>query len=232
MNQMKRDARVFILTLIALLAAFYSPANAQCKTQSDQIPSTTVACYFIGRTTLNANGQGLIYGYFTDISEIGSSDTLFNGQPSEKTAFFTFRSSAFTLSPLPPNGDIGLNLVSAGTFDIYYNPAPNGDWTNPDTFSSGQPVAHFVRPEVLFVQILPSDPANPPSFEFEHAVTETLISSRSFTFKGHDYDFSTFLPGGITLNELFSNTGVQGTADFPTGLVFAGNCFAVANEGE
>jgi hypothetical protein len=36
------------------------------------------------------------------------------------------------------NGDIGLDLVSAGTFDIYYNPVPNGDWTNPDTFSGDQ----------------------------------------------------------------------------------------------
>jgi hypothetical protein len=225
MNHIKQSAQLFILTLIAFVVAFISPADAQPK----PIPSAKVACYFVGRTIINASGRGLIYGYFTDISEVGSSDTLFNGRASEKTAFFTFRSSVFALSPLPPNGNIGLNLVSAGTFDIYFNPTPKGDWANPDTFSSGTRVAHFVRPEVLFVQILPSGPAD---FEFEHAVTETLISSRSFTFKGHAYNFATFLPGGITLNELFSSTGVRGTADFPTGLVFAGNCFAVGNEGK
>ena len=143
------------------------------------------------------------------------------------------------MKSLPPNGDVGLDLVSAGTFNIYYNPAPNGNWSDPDTFSGdqpfpGHPIAHFMRPEVLFVQILQSDVASPPPFESisEHAITETLASSQSFTFKGQQYDFSTLVPGGVTLHELFSNTGVSGVADLPVGLAFAGNCLAVANEGQ
>ena len=142
-------------------------------------------------------------------------------------------------TPLPLNGDIGLDLVSAGTFNIYYNPKPDGDWSNPDTFSGdqkfpGQPIAQFTRPESLFVQIAQSDVANPPLFESisQHTLTETLVSSQSFTFKGQQYDFSTLVPGGVTLHELFSNTGVSGVADLPVGLAFAGNCLAVANEGQ
>ena len=134
----------------------------------------------------------------------------------------------------PSNGDVGLDLVSAGTFDIYYNSTPNGDWSNPDTFSSGQQVAHFMRPESLFLQVLQTDSASPPPFESisQHALTETLVSSQSFTFKSHKYDFSALVPGGITLHELFSNTGVQGVSGFPIGLAFAGNCLAVASEGQ
>jgi hypothetical protein len=63
-------------------------------------------------------------------------------------------------------------------------PTPNGDWSNPDTFSSGQQVAHFMRPESLFLQVLQTDSASPPPFESvsQHALTETLVSSQSFTF--------------------------------------------------
>ena len=138
-------------------------------------------------------------------------------------------------TPLPLNGDIGLDLVSAGTFNIYYNPKPDGDWSNPDTFSGdqkfpGQPIAQFTRPESLFVQIAQSDVANPPLFESisQHTLTETLVSSQSFTFNGHRYDFSTLVPGGVTLNELVSNSGAPGVTNFPVGFAYAGNCLAVA----
>jgi hypothetical protein len=143
----------------------------------------------VGRAYLNSSGQGEVVGYFTDITGIGASDTLFSkkGPPSEVTAFFTFRSDVFSLKPLPTNGDIGLDLVSAGTFDIYHNSNPQGDWSNPDTYSSGQLVAHFMRPESLFLQILQTDSPNPPPFESisQHALTETPVSSQSFTFNGH-----------------------------------------------
>ncbi len=225
MKPYNRTVQICVLALMALLNGFYSSAEAQ------QTPSSAVACYFIGRAYLNASGQGEVVGYFTDIHGIFGS--LFKGGPSqasENTAFFTFRSNVFSLTPLPTNGDIGLDLVSAGTFDIYYNSNPNGDWSIPDTFSSGQLVAHFMRPESLFLQILQTDSANPPPFESisQHALTETLVSSQSFTFNGHKNNFSALTPGGITLYETFSNTGVLGVTGFPIGLVFAGHGIAVA----
>jgi hypothetical protein len=222
----------WILALTTLLGSFCSPAEAQQKpwAEAKQIPAAAVACYFVGRAFLNASGQGQVVGYFTDVNGLGAADSLFNGSPSEQTAFFTFRSNVFSLTPLPLNGDIGLDLVSAGTFDIYYNSNPNGDWSNPGTFSSGQLIAQFTRPESLFLQILQTDVANPPPFESisQHSLTETLVASQSFTFNGNRYDFSTLVPGGVTLNELFSNTGVQGVTGFPIGLAFGGNCIAVA----
>ena len=141
--------------------------------------------------------------------------------------------------PLPSNGDIGLDLVSAGTFNIYYNPKPDGDWSSQNTFSGdqpfpGHPIAQFTRPESLVVQVLQSDVANPPPFESiaQHVLTETLVSSQSFTFNGHRYDFSTLLPGGVTLNQPASNTGVPGVTNFPVGFAYAGNCLSVASEGQ
>ena len=146
-----------------------------------------------------------------------------NGPPSERTAFFTFRSDVFTLNALPANGDLALFLVSAGKFNIFFNPAPNCDWSNLDTFSNGQPVANFTRPEVLDLQ-----------FESisQHMITETLISSQTFTFKGHNYNFSELVPGGITLFEAISNTPLRLPAptSFSIVLPFAGSGLAVACE--
>jgi hypothetical protein len=38
----------------------------------------------------------------------------------------------------------------------------------------------------------------------QHMITETLISSHTFTFKGYSYNFSELVPGGITLFEAIS----------------------------
>ena len=241
MKTHNRTVQGWILASSALLGGVCSPAQAQQRpwAEAQQIPAGAVACYFVGRAFLSADlSQGEVVGYFTDINGIGASETLFNGSPSETTAFFTFRSNVFSQTPLPLNRDIGLDLVSAGTFNIYFNSHPDGDWTKPDTFSGGQPfpgqpIAQFTRPESLLLQILQSDVANPPPYESiaRHVLTETLVSSQSFTFNGHRYDFDTLVPGGVTLNELVSNTGVPGVTNpnFPVGFAFAGNCIAVAS---
>jgi hypothetical protein len=83
-------------------------------------------------------------------------------------------------TPLPSNGDVALDLVSAGTFSIYYNVTPNGDWSDPASFSSGKLFATFHRQESLFSQI------GPISF---HSLSENLVSSSSFNFDDRSYDF-------------------------------------------
>jgi hypothetical protein len=219
-----RSPQVWILALGALIGSLYSPAKAQ------QTPSAAVACNFVGRFYLNPNTfQGQVVGYFTNIHGIfdGMSDPLFNGAPiippSESTAFFTFRSDLFSLKPLPANGDLLLFLVSAGQFNIYFNPNPNRDWNNPDTFSNGQLIAHFMRPEVLDLQFESTS---------QHIITETLVSSLSFIFKGNTFNFSEIAPGGITLYEAISNTSLPGVATFSIVLPFAGTGVAVSSDRE
>jgi hypothetical protein len=230
-----RAAQIWLVMLTALLSGSSPPAEAQRRhwSEAQQVPSAAVACYFVGRAFLNTNGQGEVVGYFTNIN--GIPDALFNGDPSEQTAFFTFRSDVFSLTPLPTNGDLGLDLVSAGAFNVYYNPTPNGNWSKPDTFSNGQifpgqPIARFMRPETLVLQILQTDSATPPPFESitQHALTGTLLSSQSFVFNGQRYDLGALMPGGITLYETASNTGVPGVTGFPIGQAYAGHGLAVA----
>src|SRR6516164_214592 len=113
---MKRN-RILMSALATLLMGWLPLAEAQ------QIPSSAVACYLVGRGYLDAaTGTGEVAGYFSGINGIGASDSLFNGSPGESTAFFTFRSDTFTLTSLPSNGDITLLLGSAGRYNIYYNP--------------------------------------------------------------------------------------------------------------
>ena len=220
---MKRHQNVALAMTMPLMG-WFSLALAQAT------PASAVACHFVVRGYLNigANGQGVaeVAGYITDIPRI--SDPLFNGSPSEKTAFLTFRSDLVTLTPLPPNGVVNLERACAGTFNIYFNPQPNGDWSNPDTFSGdssfpGNPIAHFMRRESLLYQ---TDALT------RHDVTETLVSSLPFVLNGHRYDLGDIVPGGFTLYETYSNTPVSGITGFPVVLPGAGNCAAVAAEGE
>ena len=220
-----RSPKVWILALGVLIGNLYCPAGAQ------QTPTAAVACNFVGRFYLNPTTfQGQVIGYFTNIHGIfnGMSDPLFNG---DGTPFFTFRSDLFSLKPLPVNGnlalpansDLALFLVSAGQFNIFFNPTPNCDWNNPDTFSNGQLIAHFTRPEVLDLQFESTS---------QHIITETLVSSLSFMFKGKTFNFSEIAPGGITLYEAISNTPLPGVATFSIVLPFAGTGVAVSNQGE
>jgi hypothetical protein len=192
----------------------------------DRFGQSAVSCYLVGRVYFDANGNGQVAGYFSDINGIGASNSLFNGAPSESTAFFTFRSDTLTFTPLPSNGDITLLLGTAGKYDIYYNPNPQGDWSNPDSFSAGQqfpghPIAQFKRPEFLDLQF--------ESFSFsQHAITETLVASQDFIFGGYKYNFNQLTPGGITLYNYVSNTPLPAVAGFPLVLPYAGNCVAVA----
>jgi hypothetical protein len=191
--------------------------------------SLAVACNFIGRGYVNPMAlQGTAVAYFTDIP--GISGSLFNGSPSEKTAFFTWRNDVLSLTQLPVNGSFGFYLGSAGSSYIYFNPNPNGDWSNLDTFSGGKlpgnPIAQFAHPEALFFT---------SEFVSKHVHPEILMSSQPFTFNGHTYDFKNIAPDGLTFIDLINaSPDVPGVIaeqqDFPVGLSFAGNCFGLPSK--
>jgi hypothetical protein len=181
------------------------------------IPANQVVWQHVGRIYVNPKtGKAVYVGYLVHINGIDSS--LFNGSPSEGTAFFTFSTDVLQLTPMPSNGDVALSLVSAGTFSVYYNTSPNGDWANPATFSSGELIATFARKESLFPQI------GPIGF---HSLSETLESSQSFTFDGLTYDFNRIAPHGITFAQFLSTTPLTGITDYPVAFAAAGTTTAV-----
>jgi hypothetical protein len=205
-----------IFSLVALvpnnLVRLTSVALAQ-----ERIPAAEVVWQHVGRIYLNPDtGKAVYAGYVAHLNGVNSS--LFNGSPSEATAYFTFSTDVLTLTPLPNDGGVGLDLVSAGTFSVYYNSSPNGDWSNPATFSSGKLIATFSRKESLFPQL------GPVAF---HSLSETLSSSQSFTFDGQTFDFKCITPDGITFAQFFSTTPLTGITDYPVALAGAGTTMAV-----
>jgi len=185
-----------------------------------EIPSAQTVWQHTGRVYLDpSTGKAVYAGYVVHLD--GVSDSLFNGSPSESTAYFTFSTDVLSLTPIPSNGDLALYLVSAGTFNVYYNSSPNGDWSDPATFSSGKLIATFKRDQSLFPFFT--------TYGF-HAVSETLASSQPFTFNGQTYDFSRMVPYGITFASFFSATPQStGRSDYPVAFTAAGTTIAVGS---
>jgi hypothetical protein len=180
-----------------------------------------LACNFVGRAYFDpATGQIQAAGYFTDIT--GITGPVFSGAPSEQSAFFTFRSDVFQLTPLPENGDLQLALGAPGNYAIYFNSTPVGDWDNPATFSNGKAIATFKRAEFLNLQFTQTS---------QHIIREDLISTQPFSFNGHNYNFNKIAPGGVTLFNSISNTPLPGIVGFPVVLPYAGSCIAVDANG-
>src|SRR5579863_3866314 len=162
--RMSKQASTRLLAALVILL-FGSCARSEAQ---ETTPAAQGVWQHVGRIYLNPNTGAAVYaGYLVHIN--GITNSLFNGSPSEATAFFTFSTDVLSLTPLPNNGDVALSLVSAGTFSVYYNTSPAGDWSNPGTFSSGQLIATFARKESLFPQI------GPVGF---HSLSETLVSSQ------------------------------------------------------
>jgi hypothetical protein len=97
-----------------------------------------------------------------------------------------------------------------------------GDWSNPDTFSSGILIGRYQIAAQEFVQ-LPT---------LTRAVgTLTLTFSRKFSFNGKTYDLRSLLPAW-TFDDTISNTPVTGISGFPDGIAYGGDCLAVASTGQ
>jgi hypothetical protein len=212
-----------VLVLLAATLTLFSPAwLASEEKAGDTIPAGALFSHFVARVLVNpSNGTAMAVGYFTVLERIAG--PLFDGAPSEATAFFTFRSDVGPPSTiLPTNIDLAVNLGSAGTYGVYFNSAPNGNWSSPDSFSSGQLIATFQRTTINTISV---GPVNTNVFSSD------LVSSSDFTFRGKTYNLNRIVPNGLTNYQLGSNTpAASGVADFPLAFAFAGSAVAVGGK--
>jgi len=213
MKTMFLGARIAVLVLTLLCGGLTAPREAQAGC-AGSLATNFVGRFYFDPTTF----QGFVVGYLPDIT--GIAGPLFNGPPDVGTAYFTFRSNVFQFTQLPKNGDLQLSLLSPGTYAIYFNRIPMGDWSNPDTFSSGQPIAQFKRPEGLVLQFTDF---------FNHVIGEDLVETQPFIFNGHHYNFRNIAPGGLTLFNTVSSTPLlgMGISGFPFIFPYAGSGIAV-----
>jgi hypothetical protein len=168
-----------------------------------------------------ATGTAQVAGYFVFVE--GVREPFFSGNPSEATAFLTFRSDTLSLSPPIANGpDVSATMFSPGTFTVYFNTSPSGNFASLDSFSSGKPIATFLRSTGMITSVVGS--TGTATFSAK------LISSQDFVFQGQTVNFGKLVPNGVTILITTSPNFVAGTAAFPVAQPFTFSAIAIGNE--
>jgi hypothetical protein len=146
-----------------------------------------VAWYVTGRFYLASTVQDA--GYFVHLQGVHGS--LFAGDDvSESAAHFTFSSEPFTATTFE-NGALTLGLDPIGTFNVYLQRKPAGNFDDPSSFASGECIATFRRVSVV-VAITVGSAVTVNTFSAK------LVTSCPFEFRGRTYDFAQLVPNGIT----------------------------------
>jgi len=157
-----------------------------------RIPSGVVAAHLAGRILVTQDGVCEIVGYHPFIDGLG---LLFAGEPSERTAIISIRSEPFRMRPVLNGATVHLFAAPiTGTtvpLRVYYNPEPNRDFADPDSFSDGQLVATF-HPRGGMATLSPLGGAT-------FAGTLDLVSSVEFTLDGRSVDLR-FMGATVTVD--------------------------------
>lgn len=181
----------------------------------DLHPIAGVVWYAIGRFYEAQDGSLQDLGYF---AHLGGLEPLFNGPPGEGSAFFTFRSEPFTAQKFQ-NGDLSLSLETQGSFTLFLNREPCGDFSRPETFSQGEPIATFQRlSTVVGTSVGPLG---------TNLFSAALRSSATFYFHGRSWNLERLLPQGITQLGVASTTALPPPPGFKTVTPFVGSAMAV-----
>ena len=131
---MKLRSLLASITLLALVLIGSAPPSvlAVKKPSTD----TDVSMEVVGAVFNASPAASIQYGYITYINGL---DTFFSGSPqNETTARFTFYSDTSTVRVIN-NGPLRV-VNRVGTFTIYLDNTPDGDFANPDSFRDGSPV--------------------------------------------------------------------------------------------
>lgn len=202
-------------TVSASIAVIAVLASVDQASGSDRVPAALAAQHAVCRALFAANGTAQVICYIAFAEEISGS--MFSGPPSEATAFLTVRTDAIASEPIA-NGNIAVLLQSAGTYDVYFNSTPHGDWSKPDSFSSGQLVATFARTAPLLVNV--GTMAN-------GFFSARLINSEEFVLNGRTVDFGRIVPNGLTWILTAASTPIPGPPGFVAAQAFAGTALSV-----
>ena len=159
---------------------------------------------FIGRS--DQNGLTVThYGYLTHID--GLAEDLLFSDPSihtEATARFTYFAITTTNGHFQLGGIV--TQAATGTHTIYFNETPGGNFNDPSSFQSGQPIVTFVGRyhNVLNIQA-PLTPQSPGRAIVAGIVDLVQNTAEPFTLNGHRFQL-----GHRQLRERLSATG-EGT---------------------
>lgn len=179
-------------------------------------PIAGVVWYAVGRLYESLDGKVFDAGYFALLG--GIDGPLYSGPPGEAGAHFTFRAEPFTVQILQ-NGDLSVGLDATGTFTLYFNPEPCGNFNQPESFARGQPIATFERlSTVVGTSVGPLT---------HNLFTAALRSSSDFRFLNRTWNLASFCPAGITQMGTGSTTALPPLAGYKKVTPFVGSAMAL-----
>src|SRR3954447_10953427 len=200
------NRRLLAWGLAAVALAQY-PARAH--DEDGKVAAGQVAYHYVGRVSLNfQTGRGVVFGYLTTLHGLPGGAALFNGIPSESTAYFTFRADV-SFQPLMPNGDLGGGaaaivpvLIAPGEFKMYFSANPSRTWSDPQGFSNGRLIANLSRELEQLALIGPIS---------TNTATALLESSPRFVFNGREVDLGRIIANGVTNVTTGNNAPLPGS---------------------
>jgi hypothetical protein len=177
------------------------------------LPSSRLAWYALGRFWSAGESEVFDAGYFAHLELRADGEMFVPNQPvGPGSAHFTFFSEPFTLSRVQ-NGPLAISLDTVGTFSLFYQRKPQGDFTEPTSFAQGQCIARFCRPFSVVTEQVGDLKLSTFSAE--------LVESMPFEHCGQTHDLKHVLPYGVTQWSF----GTGSTSE--TEATFAGSAIAV-----
>lgn len=155
-----------------------------------------LAWYAAGRFYRANDGAQADYGYFLHLPFPDS--PLFDGEPGETTAHFTFAAKPFTAKEIN-NGALSLGLDPVGEFSLYLQRRPAGSFDDPASFAQGECIATFRRASlVVGATVEVSIGAKLAPIGGANVFSARLITSHPFEFGGSRHDLGRHIGQGVT----------------------------------
>ncbi|TDR40049.1 hypothetical protein DFR29_114101 [Tahibacter aquaticus] len=185
-----------------------------------------LAWYVTGRFYAQASKALADYGYFLHLGTIAA--PLFDGEPGEATAHFTFAAQPFEARSIS-NGALSLALDPVGSFAVYFQAEPRGNFDDPASFALGQCIARFRRSSVVVgTTVNSSAAAAAQALVASNVFSARLIDSEPFQFRGRHYDLREMLGQGVTQFGTAATAPVEPALENYTAVIpFSGSALAL-----
>lgn len=183
-----------------------------------------LAWYVTGRFYAADNGGAIAdYGYFLHLGGIAA--PLFVAAPAASSACFTFAAEPFQATLLS-NGGLQLGLDPVGSFSIFLQRQPAGDFDDPASFARGECIGRFRRTSLVVGTTVAG--AAGQALITSNVFSARLVESTPFEFGGQGYDLARMLGAGVTQ---FGTADGQAIEPAPAGyarvLPFTGSALAL-----
>ena len=188
-----------------------------------------LAWYVTGRFYERSDQSLADYGYFLHLAGIEAD--LFRGEPSERTAHFTFAAEPFTPRSGVSNGSLSLGRDPVGDFSVYLQQEPAGDFNDPPSFARGQRIATFRRVNIVVGTTLDvAGPGKPQPLLSSNVFSARLLISDPFEFAGRRYDLRHQIGKGVTQFGTAAAAALpadETPKDYVSAVAFSGSALAL-----